>query len=341
MSQTLRPTISVALCTYNGMTYLPIQWQSLLDQQQLPDEVVICDDKSTDGTVDLITRLAANAPFTVRIIQNTEQLGYNKNFECALRACTGELIFICDQDDFWLPEKINTMTQYLQQHADIEVAFCDAWVTNENLEGKQRRFWEVVNFNEVARNRWQGGEAMDVLLEGNRMMGCASVIRGRFLQSVLPIPYGLPGEYIYDGWIALVGAAHNLISFINVPLQLYRTHQAQQVGVRPPETPARIRLRDRMTRHRIIKLAPLQEKQAHLTKLNELLTERLPAHLPGMPQLNQRLAYYSMRSSLPHNRLKRLWPVLTNLQCGNYKRYADPSANWLAPYLAALGDIME
>jgi glycosyltransferase involved in cell wall biosynthesis len=334
-------TISVALCTYNGTAYLSTQWQSLLEQQQLPDEVVVCDDKSTDGTIELVNQLAANAPFTVRIIENKEQLGFNKNFECALKACTGDLIFLCDQDDFWLPEKIITMTKFMNQHPQTQLAFCDAWVTDAHLMGREKHFWDVVRFNKMAQDRWQAGEAMEILLDGNRMMGCATVIRKDFLNYVLPIPSNLPGDYIYDGWMALVGAACNTITFIDKPLQLYRTHVAQQVGVRPPETVERIRLRDRITRHRARKLAPLAEKKVVLTKIDHLLNERVPTDAPGLPQLHRSLSHFSMRSSLPPNRLKRLLPVLTSMMNGNYKRYAEPAANWYAPYLAVLGDILE
>lgn len=341
MTQSLRPSISIALCTYNGTAHLPAQWQSLLEQELLPDEVVICDDQSTDGTIELLTELAAKAPFAVRILENPVRLGSNKNFERALSACTGDLIYICDQDDFWLPEKIATMTQYMTQHPDTQVAFCDAWVTDEHLENYQNRVWEAVRFDSIAQDRWRSGESMEVLLDGNRVMGCATVLRRSYLKQVLPIPTDLPGDYIYDGWIALVAAASNCISYINKPLQLYRTHVQQQIGVRASEAQQAIMLRDRFTRHRARKLAPLQQKQDQLTKLNQLLAERLPTHVPGFLQLHRRLNHFTMRSSLPHSRLKRLGPVLGSLQRGNYQRYADASANWYAPYLAVLGDILE
>ncbi|MFD2936552.1 glycosyltransferase [Spirosoma flavum] len=341
MTDLQRPTISIALCTYNGVAYLPTQWQSLLEQQQLPDEVVICDDQSTDGTDAVIGKLAADSPFPVRILENSVRLGSNKNFERALAACTGDLIFMCDQDDFWLPEKIATMTQYMGQHPEAQVAFCDAWVTDERLENRLRRFWEVVRFDKRAQTRWQSGESMEVLLDGNRMMGCATVIRKEFVKTVLPIPTDIPGDYIYDGWIALAGAANNAVHFIDKPLQLYRTHVQQQVGVREQEAPEAVRLQDRFARRRAGKLAPLREKQVQLTKISQLLTERVPTNAPSLPLLRRRLAHFTMRSSLPHNRFSRLLPVLSSLQHGNYNRYADASANWYAPYLAVLGDILE
>ena len=340
MTETVRPTISLALCTYNGESYLPTQWQSLVDQQLLPDEVIVCDDQSTDDTIAVLRKLAAEAPFPVRIIENQTRLGFNKNFEQVLSECTGDLIFICDQDDFWFPEKIAVMTDHMTQHPDTQVTFCNAWVTDEHLQGREKRFWEWIRFDSRAQKRWQNGEMMEVMLDGNRVMGCATVIRRSFLSAVLPIPNEVPG-YIYDGWVGLVGAAFHTIRFIDQPLQLYRTHVQQQVGVRQKEVPERIRLRDRFARHRAKKLAPLRDKQAQLATISRLLAERTSANAPGLPHLHRRLAHFTMRSCLPHDRLKRLKPVLSSLQQGNYNRYADASANWMAPYLAALGDLLE
>lgn len=340
MTPPARPTISIALCTYNGEVYLPAQWQSLLEQQQLPDEIVVCDDRSTDGTVALLEKLAADAPFRVRILVNPVQLGFNKNFEKALSECTGELIFICDQDDYWFPTKIKTMMNFMVEHPENQIAFCDAWVTDDYLQGRNERFWSWVRFDQKTRDRWKAGEVMEVMLDGNRVMGCATVLRQSFLKNVLPIPDQVPG-YIYDGWIGLVAAAYNTIQFIDEPLQLYRTHVQQQVGIRQEAPPERVRLRDRFGRHRALKLAPLREKQAQLATISRLLAERVGTETPGLGQLHRRLAHFTMRSCLPHERIRRLGPVLGSLQEGNYNRYADAAANWLAPYLAALGDMLE
>lgn len=335
-----RPTCSVALCTYNGEKYLPAQWQSLLDQQQRPDEVIICDDQSTDGTVALLRELADKAPFPVRIFENKQRLGSTKNFEQALSKCADDLIFICDQDDYWLADKISTMTTHMVDHPAVQVAFCDAWVTDEQLQGRQGRFWEEVRFDALAQQRWRTGESLDVLLDGNRVMGCATVMRRSLLTTLLPIPDQIPG-YIYDGWAGLVSAALGAIDFIDRPLQLYRTHSQQQIGVRPADPAKLVRTGDRLSRHRDQKLAPLREKQARLTTIGQLLAERVPADAPGLPQLHRRLAHFAMRSHLPNHRIQRLLPVLNGLQQGNYRRYADASANGYAPYLAALGDLLE
>jgi Glycosyl transferase family 2 len=334
-------TISIALCTYNGAAYLPQQWQSLLQQDRLPDEVIICDDASTDGTPALLQKLAADAPFRVEVIENPVQLGFNKNFGQALSHCSGDLVFICDQDDFWLPQKLRLMLDFMQNNPDVQVAFNDADVTDEALQPLGGRFWAEVRFDQKAQQRWRNGDVMDVLLDGNRVMGCATVIRRTFLDKLLPIPDSVPG-YIYDGWISLMAASYGAIQFVDKPLQLYRTHQSQQVGVRPNPVGLRVRLRDRFSRHRDIKLAPIRKTQQQLADIQQLLLARAgQGNTAGLQQLDQRLAHYTMRSTLPENQLKRILPVFLALWRGEYHRYADAEADWYSPFLAILGDLLE
>lgn len=333
-------TISIALCTYNGEAHLPAQWNSLLKQERPPDEVIICDDCSTDDTRLLLRRLAAEAPFRVVVVENEVQLGYNKNFEKALSLCTGDLVFICDQDDYWFTQKLAVMTQYMAAHPAAQVAFCNAYVADESLNTQQESFWNRVRLDDFQKQRWALGLSMEVLLDGNRMMGCATVIRQGFIAKLIPFPTDIPG-YIYDGWISLVGAAYNVIQLIDTPLQLYRTHENQQVGVKAAPVGPHVSLKERFTRDRFIKLEPLTKTRHQLSKIKEHLSERVSAQAVGMKQVERKLAHYTMRSTLPDNRLLRLRPVLRDLQLGLYHRYADAGTDWYSPYLAALGDLME
>ena len=97
-------TISVAMCTYNGDKYLWEQLQSIASQTRFPHELVICDDRFTDSTTDIIRDFTGSAPFPVRLHINPANLGaaakgITRNFEQASRLCTGDLIAFCDQDD--------------------------------------------------------------------------------------------------------------------------------------------------------------------------------------------------------------------------------------------------
>ncbi|MBC8154347.1 MAG: glycosyltransferase family 2 protein, partial [Bacteroidetes bacterium] len=147
---------------------------------------------------------------------------------------------------------------------------------------------------------------------------------------------------IYDGWLALVAAVTNRIQIRDSYLKLYRTHPSQQVGNRPP-TDGRepVGLGSRFNRPRHLKLDPLRHKADQLRTLLDLLAPRVPADASGLAQLHRRWQHHRMRSTLPDDRLRRPGRVLSDLADGAYHRYADEWASWTAPYLAALGDILE
>ncbi len=98
--------ISVAMATYNGERYLPEMLDSLASQTRLPDELVVRDDGSTDGTLAVVDDFVARAGFPVRVLPAGERLGYAQNFVTVSRACTGDLLFFADQDDVWHPDKL-------------------------------------------------------------------------------------------------------------------------------------------------------------------------------------------------------------------------------------------
>ena len=93
------PRLSIAMCTYNGARFLSEQLESIAVQTRLPDELIVCDDRSTDGSVEIIRNFALHAPFEIRLEINTNNLGSTKNFEKAIGLCKGEIIALADQDD--------------------------------------------------------------------------------------------------------------------------------------------------------------------------------------------------------------------------------------------------
>ena len=99
-------TVSVAMATYNGGRFLQEQLDSIRRQTRLPDELVVCDDGSTDDTVDILRRFAADAPFKVVIDAHGQHLGFTPNFLRAIGQCAGEIVALCDQDDVWDERKL-------------------------------------------------------------------------------------------------------------------------------------------------------------------------------------------------------------------------------------------
>ena len=109
--------ISVAIATYNGQEFIKEQLLSILNQTMPVDEIVICDDQSSDDTVRIIQELLCDK---IYLYQNEKNLGNKLNFKKAPSYCKGDYIFLCDQDDIWKPNKVQTMIEIMQNHLEIK-----------------------------------------------------------------------------------------------------------------------------------------------------------------------------------------------------------------------------
>lgn len=220
--------LSVAICTHNGAPYLPEQLNSIITQSRLPDELVVCDDRSGDETLDIIKAFASEAPFPVRVFANQERLGLIKNFEKAIELCNGEIIALSDQDDVWQPEKLKRLEHALLSAPDVGLVFSDADVVDEHLTPLGSRLWDFW-FTPQKRRSVMNGRAVGAMLRGNFVTGATMAFKAKFKEAILPIPTGTP--LIHDGWIALVIAVLAELAFIDEPLILYRQHGRQLIGV--------------------------------------------------------------------------------------------------------------
>lgn len=220
--------LSVALCTYNGERFLQEQLDSLAAQTRPPDELVVCDDRSTDGTPRLVESFAAVAPFPVRLRVNDFNVGSTRNFDGAIALCSGDVIALCDQDDVWRPEKLRRFEEVFEADAGLGLVFSDASIIGEDSRPTGRRLWDWT-FPPAERRAMRRGDAFRSLLRRNVVTGATTAFRARFKPLVLPIPADL--NIIHDGWIALVVAAASRVSALPEPLTEYRLHGGQQLGV--------------------------------------------------------------------------------------------------------------
>lgn len=119
-------TISVCMSTYNGEKYIEEQLYSILHQSCRPDEVIICDDASGDRTVDIIENFIRNNQLQAiwKLYKNTENRGYPANFYYAMNLCSGDLVFLSDQDDIWHEKKLEQMRNMLDKHSEVMVLCC-------------------------------------------------------------------------------------------------------------------------------------------------------------------------------------------------------------------------
>jgi len=222
--------ISVAVCTYNGEKYLEKQLNSILNQTLSVDEIVVCDDCSSDKTIAILNSFKDKFPAIFRIYSNPENLRSNKNFEKAISLCTGDFIFISDQDDLWKPKKVETIIDVFKSNPSAEGVFSDADFIDENdmKIHQEMSLWQSVCFferqNNIPINLYES-----LINIGNFLTGATLCIR----KEVLPfcIPFETIDSFIHDEWLAYVLSKRNTLFLTKEKLISYRLHSNQQLGV--------------------------------------------------------------------------------------------------------------
>lgn len=201
-------TVSVALAAYNGEKYIAEQLNSVLKQLSLQDEVVISVDPSKDATKQICLDKAAHDS-RIKVLDGKGQ-GLIKNFENAVKSCTGDIIMLCDQDDIWLDGKTDRVKEEFQ-NSDILLCMHNARVVDGDLNTENESFFSV---------RGTGTGIVKNIIK-NTYMGCCMAFRNEAKKYILPFPDNLP---MHDQWIGLVCEKRGKVSLIDEPLILYRRH---------------------------------------------------------------------------------------------------------------------
>jgi glycosyltransferase involved in cell wall biosynthesis len=219
--------LSVAMCTYNGARYLSAQLESIARQTCLPDELIICDDHSTDATPAIVEQFRKTAPFRVRLFHNPVRLGVVANFSKAITLTTGRYIALSDQDDIWLPKRlehslltIRTAEESYGPHTPLLV-HTDLSVLGESGNIISPSFMRFQNLQHVT------SDALRVLLTQNFVTGCTVLMNATLKLSATPIP---APALMHDWWFALVAAAIGKIVFLDEQTILYRQHGSNTIG---------------------------------------------------------------------------------------------------------------
>jgi glycosyltransferase involved in cell wall biosynthesis len=307
------------MCTFNGARYVREQVESLFRQTLLPDELVICDDRSTDGCRDLLQSLSAESPFTIRLIANEERLGAARNFEKAIGLCGGDIIFLADQDDVWCPTKLEVVADTLNRHPGAAYAFSDAAIIDEKGNSLGVGLWEMKGFSTQRLVKLFAGRQFELLLGENLVTGCAMAFRATFRRFFLPI-----GRWwIHDWWIALLGSVFSHGVPVPDRLLCYRKHPSQQVGIGWTTLLGRCResLHTRKEDYweRLAGARELQDRVRYLAQTTECPRQ----HLAEIDQKTQHLAL--RLASQEASGTAKLRIVFEELLSGGYRRY---SGSW-------------
>lgn len=308
---------SVVLCTYNGARFLWAQWKSLLAQSRLPDEIVVRDDASTDATSELLSRLAAEAEtrgIMVRLARNPRNLGYSANFAAALADASGELLFLCDQDDVWRPEKLATHLEEFERRQDLLLLSSDARRIDDAGVDLQRSLFDLLKVSRRELRQIHSGGGFAVLLRRSLATGATIALRRELLADALPFPQG----WVHDEWLAIIAAALGGFDCIERPLIEYRQHAENQLGMRD---------RGLATRWEDL-VKPRPATIDRLIARDEALQERLQLLGPRALQSSrsrtaEKLRHLRTRAALHGRPWRRTAVILREAASGRYRRYAS------------------
>jgi glycosyltransferase involved in cell wall biosynthesis len=205
------------MATFNGERFILAQLRSILAQLGPADEVVIADDASADGTVALIRGL--DDP-RIRLVQHPTNRGVLAAFESALRHVRGRYVFLADQDDVWLSDKVSTLLEHLESRPEALLALSDASVIDRDGQTLHPSFMAL-------RGGFQPGLLSNFLR--NRYLGCTMLMRRALLDRSLPIPAAVPMHDMWFGWMA---ATAGPLVYVSRPLMLYRRHDTNASPMR-------------------------------------------------------------------------------------------------------------
>lgn len=205
--------VSVVIGTYNGEDFIAEQLDSIVRQSKLPDQVIISDDNSDDGTIDILSEAARELPMETIILESDENRGYTANFSRALQRASGDIVFLCDQDDVWKEKKIEICFSYLCKRPDVLLLMHDADIADSHLNLIGHTVLNTISGGNLNRSRF--------------VLGCCAVVRRELLDLCLPIPYEYYG---HDGWLVRFADALGGRQVIEKSLIYYRRHCGNVTG---------------------------------------------------------------------------------------------------------------
>jgi glycosyltransferase involved in cell wall biosynthesis len=327
------------MATHQGEAHFAPQLASIAAQTRLPAALHVCDDASTDATVAILEDYGRHAPFPVHITRATHRAGVTASFERAIGDVDPgtDVIVLCDQDDVWLPTKLERIEQELTRAPGALMAFSDAHLIDADGHRLPGRLWELAGFH-PARQRRVRADPFGQLANHYLVPGCLLAFRADQRERLLPFPSqlrvdGTDLEFLHDTWITLVLSAVGEVAVIDEPLIEHRVHAGQAVGLSRRSrvrawAPAEVRWRAVGTRTR--------RDLHHLRRLTDLLRvieqrideqridDARPGFAAGDPVADVRaaIAHLGVRSGIDRPRRDRIGTVVAELRTGRYQRFS-------------------
>jgi glycosyltransferase involved in cell wall biosynthesis len=307
--------VAVAMATFNGARFLEAQLRSIFDQTRLPDEIVISDDGSTDETLKIARSFRQEAKrkgVALSVVSRKGTPGVVANFSHAVDKTSAELIALADQDDVWLPGKIQSLATLLESDDSLLMVHSDAELVDEAGQPIGMGVLESLRITGGEKHHLMTGHGIRALTRRNLVTGSTSMIRRDLVAKAGAIPQG----WLHDEWWALVAAESDGLLLDARVFQSYRQHDDNQVGATQSGW---ARLKERFgepqrvfrERHRV----------RHDGLRSHLATRSWSGSAEARRLLEGRLHHYSWQATLPASRLQRISLVMGKLIRGDYATY--------------------
>jgi glycosyltransferase involved in cell wall biosynthesis len=271
------PTVAVVVATYNGATYLRQQLESIVQQTYKPSQIIIVDDDSLDDTLQVANNFAAHHP-EVMVVQNETRLGYIKNFEKGMLIATASYVALSDQDDIWMPHKLETL---LANIGDQMLAYSDSELIDANGQLLNQKMSSIKNQLAYhtpimyAIGAWAPGHAM--------------LLKKELVDKAAPFP----ALVTHDFWLGFVATCYSKVVYVNEPLVHYRQHTQNAIGA---DT----------TKNKTASLTMAQKKQKARARMELLFNKVKEAghqHKEVFEKINNSYASFSLSNNFKRAKL--------------------------------------
>lgn len=312
--------VSIVLATYNGGKYIEKQLETIRRQSRIPEEVIIVDDCSTDGTVDCIQHYIERFGLNDwKLFLNEKNIGYKKNFYKGLKKATGDYIFLSDQDDEWCENKIERMTRVMEENSNLLALSCAVQI----ITGDSRRISTICEKNYYNSNflyldhKPQNLELFDItyIAKHNISPGCTTVVRHQLLDGFFKL-YNF--ELPHDWFLNMLAASKSGCGYLDEKLIRYRVHGDNAIGANTgvingiKKKTRQVRIEDYEARNRALDKIVLNKDQTveRIINLNnDMIAFYRNPSVVKLIKLRTKPAYYELAK-----RKVRIWECFVALQ---------------------------
>lgn len=321
-----RPTSSVTVCTYNGAAHIAEQLDSLLAQSCLPEQIIIADDASTDGTATLVENFVRRAQalgIAVEYFRHPVNVGFVANFSHALRRASGEVVFLCDQDDVWHLDKLATMLAAFEKRPELTLLHADARLVGDNLVDLGASLFQALQLTRGELDLIHAGRAFDVLIRRSAATGATLALRRELIEVALPVPEG----WIHDEWLAMIASIVGVVDVLERPVIDYRQHGGNQIGARPRT------LADRWNDLVRPRGAMFMKEVARMQALERWLAQHEGA-AEAYSMVTRRITHFQARLAMDIRRhIGRLPAIARQWREGNYALFSNGGRSALRDFM--------